>query len=140
MDEYKVKIAVDYLGDLHCKVTHGLSGNSFMTDAPVDNKGKGEFISPTDLAGASIGSCVATIMGQLADTHNIDIKGMKIIVEKQMVNQPFRRIGKLLLDITFPNKLDEHQFKILSNVVKTCPVTRSLSSEVELEYFFHMPN
>lgn len=140
MEDYKVKIFVEYLGDLHCSVTHSLSGQTFLTDAPVDNQGKGEYISPTDLAAASIGSCVATIMGIVARNNNIDIKGMKINVTKEMTNVPFRRIKKLTLEITYPKKLNEEEFKLLSNVVRTCPVTRSLSSEVELEYSFHFSN
>lgn len=132
MDKHTVKISVDYLGDLHCKITHGPSGQSFMTDAPVDNQGKGEFISPTDLAAASIASCIATIMGIKAQANNIDIKGMKISAVKEMVNEPFRRIGKISLNVLFPHKLDDKSFAIMSNVIKTCPVTRSLAPEVDI--------
>lgn len=137
MENYNVKIDVEYLGDLHCKITHGPSGISFLTDAPVDNQGKGEFISPTDLVAASIGSCIITIMGIVARNNNIDIKGMTISVIKEMVNQPFRRIGKLTHEISFPNDLNEKEFTMLSNVVKTCPVTRSLSPDIILEYKFN---
>ncbi len=136
MDDYEVKIIIEYLGDLHCSVTHSLSNQTFLTDAPLDNNGKGEYISPTDLAAASIGSCVATIMGIVARNNNINIEGMRINATKEMTNTPFRRIKKLTLDIFYPRKLTDEQFKLLSNVVKTCPVTRSLSSDVELEYSF----
>ena len=136
MSKHSVRIDVEYLGDLHCTVTHGPSGQTFMTDAPVDNQGKGEYISPTDLAAAAIGSCVSTIMGIKAQANNIDIKGMKISVIKEMLNEPFRRIGKLIIEIVYPHILEDKDFKLLSNVVKTCPVTRSLSPEVELEYTF----
>jgi putative redox protein len=135
-DDYKVRIDVDYTGDLHCRVTHSLSGQSFITDAPVDNQGKGDHISPTDLAAASIASCVATIMGIKAKNNNIDIEGLKISAEKTMVNKPFRRIGKLSLKIVFPRRLEEKEYQLLANVVKICPVTRSLSSDLELEYDF----
>jgi len=131
-----VRIDVDYLGDLHCQITHTPSGQTFLTDAPVDNNGKGEYISPTDLAAASIASCVATIMGIKAQNANIDIKGLKISVIKDMINQPVRRISKLTLDIVFPNQLSEENFNLLSAVVKACPVTRSLAPEIELEYSF----
>lgn len=131
-----VKIGIDYLGDLTCKITHGPSGNSFLTNAPVDNRGKGEYISPTDLLAASIGSCVATIMGIKAQDAGIDIEGLEIDVTKEMVNKPFRRVGKLIFVITFPKKLPDDQFKMLSNVVNTCPVTRSLSPDVILEREF----
>lgn len=131
-----VKISVDYLGDLYCNVVHTPSGNSFKTNAPVDNKGKGEFISPTDLVAAAIASCISTIMGIKAQERNIDLKGMNITVSKIMTNVPHRRIDKLLIDITFPHRLDEEEFKLMSNVVKTCPVTRSLSPDIKMEHSF----
>ena len=127
-----VQIFVEYLGDLHCEITHGPTGQKFITDAPVDNHGKGEFISPTDLLGTASASCIATIMGIVANNHNIDIKGMKITVIKEMTNIPFRRIAKLYMEIVFPHPLTDKEFKLMENVVKTCPVTRSISSEVEL--------
>ncbi len=135
-----IKINVDYLGDLHCRITHGPSGQSFITDAPVDNQGKGEFISPTDLAAASIGSCVLTIMAIAARTNNINIEGASVEVSKEMTNVPYRRIQKLTLDFTFKHKLDEKEFKIISAVPKTCPVTRSLNPEIEVITNYIFPN
>lgn len=131
-----IKISVDYLGDLYCNVVHTPSGNSFKTCAPVDNKGKGDYISPTDLVAASIASCVSTIMGIKAQEKGIDLVGMNITASKIMTNVPFRRVDKLILDITFPKPLSDEDFKLLSNVVKTCPVTKSLTSEIELGYNF----
>ncbi len=135
-----VKIDIDYLGDLMCEITHTPSGNKFLTDAPIDNNGQARYISPTDLLAASIGSCIVTIMGIKANANSIDIKGMKISIFKEMINDPFRRVSKLTLEINFPNKLNEKDFEILSNVVKTCPVTRSLLPEIELEYSFKYAN
>jgi putative redox protein len=131
-----VKIEIEYLGDLMCEVTHSPSGNKFFTDAPLDNQGQARYISPTDLLAASIGSCVATIMGIKAKANNIEIKGMKILTFKEMINTPFRRVNKLTLEIIFPNKLNNKDFELLSNVVKVCPVTKSLLPEIELEYSF----
>ncbi len=127
-----VEINVEYLGNLHCRVTHGPSGQSFKTDAPVDNNGKGEFISPTDLAAASIGSCIATIMGIRARDNNINLEGMKINVTKEMQNKPYRRIKRLNVNIFFPGKLSDFEFKLLSKVVDICPVTKSLKEEIEV--------
>lgn len=127
-----VNIIIDYLGDLHCKVTHEPSGNFFLTDAPLDNNGKAEYISPTDLAAASIGSCIATIMGMKANSNNIDISGLQIVVSKEMVNQPFRRISRLTVNIYFQKHYSEKEKVILENVIKTCPVTRSLLPEIEV--------
>ena len=127
-----VQIFIDYTGDLHTNIKHGPSGQEFTTDAPVDNQGKGEFISPTDLAAASVGSCILTIMGIKAKEKNIDIKGAKITVTKEMQNQPYRRIKSLTLDIVFPHKLNEADFQLMKNVIKTCPVTRSLHPDIEI--------
>jgi len=131
MSNHIVKINVQYLGDLHCEITHGPSGQKFLTDAPIDNQGKGEYISPTDLLGTASASCIATIMGIVAKNHDIDIKGLNITVAKETTNVPYRRIAKLTLDIVFPKQLNEKEFKLMENVVKTCPVTRSLSSDLE---------
>jgi putative redox protein len=131
-EDKMVEINIEYIGDLHCKVTHAPSGQSFITDAPVDNNGKGEYISPTDLAAASIGSCIATIMGIRAKNSNIDIKGLKINVLKHMQDKPYRRIKQLIVKIQFPHKLNDKEFRILSEVVKICPVTKSLKEEIEV--------
>lgn len=132
MENHKVQIDIEYLGDLHCQIKHGPSGQTFMTDAPVDNNGKGEYISPTDLLGTASGSCIATIMGIVARNQNFNIDGLKITVTKEMSNHPFRRIAKLTMDIVFPRELTSKEFELLQNVVKTCPVTRSLSQELQL--------
>lgn len=134
-----VEIFVEYLGDLHCKVKHGPSGQEFLTDAPLDNGGKAEFISPTDLLATASASCITTIMGIVARNNNIDIVGLKVKATKEMVNVPYRRISKLTIDFAFPKELNDKEFQLMSNVVKTCPVTRSLSSEVELEVHFKVP-
>jgi putative redox protein len=133
MNNHSVEINVEYLGKLHCKVKHGPSGQEFLTDAPVDNQGKGEYFSPTDLAATAMGSCIATIMGIKARDNKIDIEGMKLKVTKEMMDYPYRRIKKLSLDFIFPNKLEEREFTIMKNVIKTCPVTRSLHPDIEIE-------
>lgn len=134
-----VQIYVEYLGDLHCQVTHGPSGQTFLTDAPTDNQGKGEYISPTDMAATAVGSCILTIMGIVARNHQIDMDGTKLTVSKEMMNQPFRRIKRITLDFVFPKKLTEKEFKMLSAVIQTCPVTRSISPEVEIVANYKMP-
>lgn len=136
MSKHTVQIDVDYLGDLSCKITHVPSGSSFLTDAPLDNNGQARYISPTDLAGASIASCISTIMGIKAQAKGIDIKGMKVSVVKEMVAEPTRMIGKFDIVIRFPHKLDDKDFQLLSNVVKTCPVSKSLAPEVDINFKF----
>lgn len=131
-----VQIDIEYIGDLHCKVVHVPSGNSFITDAPTDNNGKGEYISPTDLAAASIGSCIATIMAIRANASGFDIEGLKISVVKYMINEPFRHINRIEVKIYLPKVYNEKEMAVLQNVVKTCPVSRSLSDLVNIEPIF----
>jgi uncharacterized OsmC-like protein len=131
-----VKIGVEYLGDLMCSVEHTPSGNKFLTDAPLDNQGQARYISPTDTLCASLASCVATIMGIKANANNVDIKGLVINAYKEMTNVPFRRVSKISFEIIFAKSLDEKNFTIMKEVVKTCPVTRSLHPDIELEYEF----
>ncbi len=128
-----VRIDIEYLGDLHTKCKHGPSGQEFLTDAPVDNRGKGEYFSPTDLLATASASCIATIMGIKAKDNNIDIKGMKITVDKEMINEPYRHVKKLTYRVVFPHKLNSKDFTIMKNVIRGCPVTRSLDPAVELE-------
>ena len=129
---YKVNIDVEYLGDLHCRATHGPSGNTILTDAPLDNRGKGEYFSPTDMAATAIATCIPTIMGIKAKDKGIDITGLKVSVIKEMMNEPYRRIKTLKLDFIFPHKLDDKDFTLMKNVIKTCPVTRSLLPDIEI--------
>ena len=83
-----VKVTVEYRGDLHCVAKHGPSGAALETDAPVDNQGKGEAFSPTDLVGAALGSCMATIMGIYARANGIPLEGMRLEVTKEMTPSP----------------------------------------------------
>ena len=90
-----VTIDVEYVGDLHCEAVHGPSGIRLMTDAPVDNGGKGEAFSPTDLAATALGTCLVTIMGIVAQRHGWDLTGTRVRVVKEMTAVPMRRIGAL---------------------------------------------
>lgn len=91
-----------YEGDLRCRLTQTLSGTELITDAPTDNQGQGRSFSPTDLVAAALGSCILTVMGIVAKRHSIDLAGTRVQVEKEMVNQPERRIGRLAVTVTFP--------------------------------------
>ena len=79
-----VKMTVGYQGDLICKSTHGPSGNSIITEAPVDNGGQGRYFSPTDLVGAATASCMLTVIGIVAQRNNLDVSGMSAEVEKEI--------------------------------------------------------
>ena len=125
-----VKINIRYEGALRCAATHGPSGQKLFTDAPVDNHGRGESFSPTDLVATALGSCMATIMGIAAERHQIDLRGMEIEVTKEMSSDAPRRIAKLATKIKVPLPPDHPQRALLENAALTCPVHKSLSAEM----------
>ncbi|MDX9971362.1 MAG: OsmC family protein [FCB group bacterium] len=133
-----VRIDLEYLGDLRCRATHGPSGNTLLTDAPVDNHGKGEAFSPTDLVATALGGCLATVMGIVAAREEIDLNGMRIAVEKEMTTTSPRRIAKLSVRIDMPAIPEEQRVK-LDRAAKHCPVHASLSPEVEVLIDIHYP-
>jgi putative redox protein len=111
-----------YLGDLRTEIIHVRSGSVIITDAPVDNKGKGENFSPTDMVAASLGSCILTIMGIAAREHNFSIDGANCKITKIMTDNP-RKIGEIKIDIDFTgNEYTDKQKKILEYCVKTSRV------------------
>jgi putative redox protein len=132
-----VKIEIEYQGQLITEVTHAPSGTKFITDAPLDNGGKGSTFSPTDLVAAALGSCMATVMDLFARRHSVSLKGTRITVEKTMVQQPLRRIGELKVDIFLPLPPDHPQRAALERTALTCPVHQSLHPEVKAPVTFH---
>ena len=133
-----VQIDVVYEGGLHCSAKHAPSGSIISTDAPVDNGGKGEAFSPTDLVATALGSCLVTIMGLVAKREEINIEGTHVQVFKEMVSDPVRRIGSLKTTVTIPNAngLTEKQKTMLENAAKTCPVKQSLHPDIKVEINF----
>ena len=122
---------VIYKGHLRTEATHLRSGNVILTDAPVDNKGKGEAFSPTDLTATSLASCILTIMGIAAQEHEIDMEGTVAEVKKNMVNGP-RRIESIEIQITMPQKqYSSKQIKILEKAAHHCPVALSLNENTK---------
>jgi len=131
-----VEVKITYEGQLRCKAVHGPSGQSILTDAPTDNMGKGEFFSPTDLVGTAMGTCMLTIMGIVANKHNIDMTGATANVVKEMASAPARRIGTLKVVITVPAALTDDQKKLLENAAMGCPVHKSISHDVNIPIEF----
>ena len=129
---------IEYEGSLRTVATHLQSGTTIETDAPVDNQGKGERFSPTDLVATALGSCMLTIMGIKARDMDIDLNGDTIEVQKNMKADP-RRIGSVDLAFHFPQsiQLDEKQKTILRNVALTCPVAKSLHPDLEQNVVFN---
>ena len=127
-----ITVETIYLGELRTEATHLRSGTKLTTDAPVDNQGKGEYFSPTDLVATALGSCMVTVMGIAARTHNFSIDGAKLVITKVMTQEPPRRIGEIIVELTFPAmNYSEKEKKILEYVVKTCPVALSLHPDVK---------
>lgn len=131
-----IHVNVDYLGELRCRATHGPSASTLVTDAPVDNQGRGEMFSPTDLVGAALGGCMLTIMGQVAKRHAIDLAGARAEVVKHMVADPARRIGRLEVTIHVPAPTTPDQRAMLERAAKTCPVHHSLDPRIEIPLTF----
>ncbi len=126
METMKLK----YTGELRTQSTHSASGITIITDAPVDNHGKGEAFSPTDLLCSSLASCMLTIMGITANTHAIKIEGTSVIVTKIMAANP-RRVGEVKLEFFMPpNNFSEKEKVLLENAARTCPVAKSLNAEL----------
>lgn len=121
-----------YNGSLRTTSTHLQSGKEIITDAPVDNKGKGEAFSPTDLLATSFGNCMITIMGIAAVTHDIELGEVTAEITKVMATEP-RRVSEIHVSFNFPNKEDysDKQKKILENAALTCPVHYSLHPDIK---------
>ena len=120
-----------YLGNLRTEIEHIQSGNKIITDAPLDNNGKGEFFSPTDMFSSSLGSCMLTIIGIAANTHGFSIDGTTLEIEKIMAANP-RRVAEIKIDVHFPKGANytDKQKRIIEAAAKTCPVANSLHPDV----------
>lgn len=122
---------VTYLGELRTKAIHTGSGTQIISDAPLDNQGKGEAFSPTDLTATSLASCMMTIMGITARRDAMEIEGTKAIVKKIMGTEP-RRIIEIIVELKITDKgLSDKQKKILENSALTCPVAKSLHPDIK---------
>jgi putative redox protein len=120
-----------YLGDLRTENEHIQSGQKIISDAPVDNQGKGAAFSPTDLVATALSDCMMTIMGIKARDKNLDLRGTMIETTKIMVSDP-RRIGEVIVEFTFPkNNFSEKDKTIFEAVTKTCPVALSLHPDIK---------
>ncbi len=126
---------VTYTGDLHTSAIHSRSGTRIETDAPPDNRGKGENFSPTDLAATSLACCLLTIMGIKARDMNLDIRESYAEVEKIMVSNP-RRISTIRIHVHMRNVTNEKEKKILEQAALNCPVAKSLHPDIKQEIRF----
>ena len=126
-----------YLGEQRTEAVHVKSGNKLMTDAPVDNQGKGEFFSPTDLLATSLGSCAMTIIGQAAIAHGFSVDGTAIKVTKIMAQNP-RRVGEVIVEFEFPKiQYTDKEKEIIRRSAATCPVNLSIHPDLKRSFLFN---
>lgn len=132
------KMRTTYLGSLRTEIEHIQSGNKVITDAPLDNHGKGEYFSPTDLFASSLGSCMLTIMGLAAQTHGFNIDGTRVEIEKTMGTNP-RRVVQIDVDIYFPegSEYSDREKRFIEAAVNGCPVANSLNPEIVKNITYH---
>ena len=135
-----VEIDVVYTGDLHALAKHGPSGAQLSTDAPKDNEGRGESFSPTDLVATALGTCMLTVMGIVARRHGWRFEGARARVEKHMVNEPVRRIGRLPVQIDMPARLPKEARSALERAAHTCPVHQSIHADIDSPVRFVYPD
>jgi len=131
-----VQIDIEYQGSLRCEAVHAPSGSRLITDAPVDNHGKGESFSPTDLVATALASCIVTTMAIFAERHDWDLTGTRARVEKHMVADPERRIGELTVVVSVPHEFDEKTRRALEKVGMTCPVHRTIGDDTKMPVRF----
>jgi uncharacterized OsmC-like protein len=126
-----VRLTSIYEGGLRCRATHGPSGTSVVTDAPIDNHGKGESFSPTDLVATALGACMLTVIGIVAERHGLDVGGMAAETEKVMSETAPRRIAALRTRISIPLPADHPQRTLLERAALACPVHQSIHPEID---------
>ncbi len=133
--------SVVYQGNLRCTATHIQSGTVIETDAPTDNKGKGERFSPTDTVCVALATCMVTTMALKANEMEIDLSNTSISVTKHMLNDP-RRIAKIDILLSFPATLQlvEKDRVVLQRVGDNCPVIKSLHPNLELNIEYVYPS
>ena len=129
---------VNYLGDLRTSAIHIASEKNIITDAPIDNQGKGEAFSPTDTVATALASCLLTIMGIKARDLNIDITKTSAEVTKVMASNP-RRISEIEITVNFTKSYDQRIKKILEKAALTCPVSNSLHPDLKQNILFNWP-
>jgi putative redox protein len=131
------QIDIAYEGNLRTRCVHTGNQQQLVTDAPKDNKGKGEMFSPTDLLAAALGSCVLTLMGIAGQQLKLDLSGLRLTVEKEMAKLPSRRIGRLVVHVYCPQTFDPDTTQKLETAGSHCPVHQSLHPDTKQEFFFH---
>jgi putative redox protein len=135
-----VSYHIVYQGGLRCEATHDPSRVKIVTDAPLDNHGRGESFSPTDLVTAGLGVCMLTTMGIAIQKENISLDGSRAYVEKHMSTDPPRRIARIVTRIDFAPGIPKDKRLYLEHIAHTCPVVRSLHPDIVIDVEFSYPD
>ncbi len=128
-----VEMTLVYEGGLHTQALHGPSRAVIETDAPVDNQGKGEAFSPTDLLATSLASCMLTTMAIVGEREGWRLDGARARVEKHMELQPRRRVGRVVVELTLPAGLPEAARARLEDTARGCPVAASIHPDTQVD-------
>ena len=131
------KANIIYQNNLRTEAEHIASGEKIITDAPIDNNGKGEAFSPTDLVSTALGSCMITIMAIAAEKHGIDVSGTNASIKKEMSSNP-RRISEIAIDINMDKNIEKKDRKRLEKAALACPVHKSLHPDLKkkIQFFY----
>lgn len=131
--------SITYQGNLRCEAVHLQSSSNIETDAPTDNRGKGERFSPTDLLCVSLATCIVTTMGIKAADMNVDLRNSKADVQKHMASDP-RRVAKIEVTVFLPKNINEKERLILERTGNNCPVAKSVHPDIELVLKYNWVN
>jgi putative redox protein len=135
-----VTLTITYQGALRCRVVHDPSGSVLTSDAPLDNQGRGESFSPTDLVASGLGCCMTTIMGIVARRDGIALEGAQLRVEKHMTASPPRKIARLVVAFSMPAGIAQADRIKLERAAHTCPVALSLHPDIAVQASFSYPD
>jgi uncharacterized OsmC-like protein len=135
-----VPFSLTYHGELRCEIVHGPSRASVTTDAPVDNHGKGQSFSSTDLATAGLATCIITTIGIVAQRDGIRLEGTRAHVEKHMTTSPPRKIARIVVRFTMAAGIPKERRPVLERAAHTCPVALSLHPDVVQDVTFVYPD
>ncbi|MBA2482063.1 MAG: OsmC family protein [Planctomycetes bacterium] len=135
-----VPFTATYQGQLRCVAVHGPSKTQLVTDAPVDNHGRGESFSPTDLVVTGLGTCMLTTMGIAAQREQAPLSDIRIAYEKHMTTAPPRRIAKIVVRFTMAAGIPAARRPVLERAAHTCPVALSLHPDIVLDVSFTYPD
>jgi putative redox protein len=134
-----VEMHLTYDGQQRVTAVHVPTKKKIQTDAPVDNGGKGQSFSPSDLLASALGACMLTYIGKAGDRNGWNVEGTRIVLQKEMVADPMRRVGRIIVDIYLNQAFDDKDMRTLTNAVTTCPVKLSISDQIEVPITFYQP-